>query len=545
MSGLEVAGVVLGGIPVIVNALQCYADGVATIKSVFQYEDVYLDIHASLVVSMTIFQQSCEELLRGLLLPDSQFCALIEKQEGWEDPDLINRLKLRMGDRDFQVYTKFTRRLRKRTLVLAEKLQLQSNFIPVFVVDGVVDEKKRKQFFKNPITRVRGAFEAAKLKKLVAEIGNDIEKLRDLSKGAMDLEEERHERALASTSAYWLSLRDNALRLFSALQSIWPHTCQSHSHKVSLRVDLPASNSIDEDSTLTRMTFHLGNNGHDDIGRDVTVYCNHSQASTIGRAFQHKKARFSLPSLPKEEPAQLCKPTAKIENLCTLLIQHYENPCLGFFPYQKWQYHLHDARDWPHSEGIMPLRGIFSARNRMGVTPRERCIFATRLASAVLQLFETPWLNQSWTLADVYVDCRENDGQIYIPKLFDRTSTTAFAPSKKKNVFVKNEIVFALGIALLELTYGKDIRSFTTADDLDENNREYALTLYSIADRLTREIQKIETPRFARAVAKCICPASDTYEFELTNDGFRNRFYLDVVQPLQQEYETLFPPKRY
>ena len=161
------------------------------------------------------------------------------------------------------------------------------------------------------------------------------------------------------------------------------------------------------------------------------------------------------------------------------------------------------------------------------------------LARTVMQLFDTPWLDQNWSLEDVYVDGGATDSQLYIPKTFDHAQRSFTHPTKRQ-AFVKNQMVFALGVALLELTYGKDIRCFKTPEDLDENNEENALTLYSIADRLTKEIRKIETPRFARAVAKCIFPASDTYDFELANEGFRNRFYLDVVQPLHSEYEILF-----
>ncbi|OCK92754.1 uncharacterized protein K441DRAFT_697498 [Cenococcum geophilum 1.58] len=540
MSGFEIAGIVLGGLPLIVTALERYADGVHLIKSGIHYETVYLDIQAELVLSMAIFRQCCEQLLRGLLIPDSQFCALVEKQEGWDDPDLIKKMQVRLGDRDYYVYSKFVKRLRKRIYLLAEKLQLQKDLTPVFVVNGVVDHKKEKQFFRNPMTRIKGAFEAEKLKKLVAEIGNDIEKLRDMSLGAIDLEEERHERTSISTSAYWWSLREHALRLFSALSGIWPHTCQSHKHQVNLRVEIPSSQQDESEITPMRLCFCLGSNTVDNVGRDVTIHSSQPPVTpTTSLTPQKKSTRFALPPLTETRYIQNCDSPEKIQDLCTALMGHSQKRCLGFLPVRQWHYHVHDARDWPHSSNLVPLRGLFTGRNRIGVTPRERCVYSAMLARIVMQLFDTPWLGQNWSLEDVYVDGGATNSQFYIPKMFDHAQRSFTHPTKRQ-AFVKNQMVFALGVALLELTYGKDIRCFKTPEDLDENNEENALTLYSIADRLTKEIQKIETPRFARAVAKCIFPASDTYDFELANEGYRNRFYLDVVQPLQSEYEILF-----
>ena len=77
------------------------------------------------MVSATVFQHSCEELLRGLVLPHSQFVALVEKHEGWDDKALTAKLKARMGERDFEVYTKFANRVNKRIVLLGEKLRLR------------------------------------------------------------------------------------------------------------------------------------------------------------------------------------------------------------------------------------------------------------------------------------------------------------------------------------------------------------------------------------------------------------------------------------
>lgn len=156
-------------------------------------------------------------------------------------------------------------------------------------------------------------------------------------------------------------------------------------------------------------------------------------------------------------------------------------------------------------------------------------------------MYETPWLRESWSLDDVYL--HSGGGlQLCIAKIFDQpsTGTNSIYPSVEQNSLVRNETVFALGVALLELAYGRDISHFKTPKDLDKNHCEHALTQFMIADRLTKEVQRNETRRFAFAVGKCICPASDSYDFSLSSDSFRKKFYQDVVVSLREEYEYLF-----
>ncbi|ORY06154.1 hypothetical protein BCR34DRAFT_36951 [Clohesyomyces aquaticus] len=354
----------------------------------------------------------------------------------------------------------------------------------------------------------------------------------------MILQEERKERATASTAAYWLAMRDHAYRLFSALHSLWPQSCCVHKHNVNLRVDPPISDEFHESLAITRLCFSLEKEGSDPIGKNVTMHS--SPALETNLSLQKKKARFDLPASSESGSSFKCPETRKIQNLCVVLAQRHHKPCLGYIHVQQWHYHAHQTRECPHSGNLIPLRAFSVGRNRAGIAPRERCLYSIMLASAVMQLFDTPWLATNWSLDDIFVDSKDIDGQLYVSKSFGEDSL-ASTRTRKINAFVKNQMIFALGVALLELSYGKDIMSFLEPEDLDDSNQRNALTVYFIADRLTKEIQRIEMPRFARAVSKCICPASDTYDFDLTNEGYRHRFYVDVVQPLQQEYETLFP----
>jgi len=108
---------------------------------------------------------------------------------------------------------------------------------------------------------------------------------------------------------------------------------------------------------------------------------------------------------------------------------------------------------------------------------------------------------------------------------------------KKRHRFVKNEMVFALGVALLELTHRCPILSFKEADDLNEFGQEDMMTEVSIATRLADNLNSFESENYAKAVLRCIRCSFDTFTYDLNNQEFRERFYEGVVLPLQLDYE--------
>jgi hypothetical protein len=163
------------------------------------------------------------------------------------------------------------------------------------------------------------------------------------------------------------------------------------------------------------------------------------------------------------------------------------------------------------------------------------------LASAVLQLHDTPWLNKSWDMKDIhFVD--NCDGvslidQIYVSKTFAPLSKTTCSTQLDSRDFLQNEMIFALGVALLELSYGKPIMSFKTAQDLDGQGKETVFTEYSIATRLIKRIEDRELRNYADAVIKCVRLNFETSTASLDDDDFRQRFYEGVLVPLQEDYE--------
>lgn len=273
---------------------------------------------------------------------------------------------------------------------------------------------------------------------------------------------------------------------------------------------------------------------------------------------------ISPPFSPRPPSSHISASAARIADLCEVLKQKTQSKCcLGFLDSQDnqpWQDHIYSVNPPSlHKDATQPAtlaeivherkNDILGTRqkyhsNRISIavsTDFFRCALALTLASAVLQLHDTPWLSKSWNMKDILFINHNTKatsplGQPYVSKVFTPTRCSQDSTISRSRCFTKNEIVFALGIALLELSHGKPISSFTTADDLDQGN-ETIYTEYSIANRLTKTIDQREFINYAQATLRCVTCNFGTFTNDLNNDDFRERFYQGVILPLQQDYE--------
>lgn len=94
-------------------------------KNMWRYESVFDNLHVSLVISLSIYKDSCEQLLSPWMFPESKLCELLEKPAGnaWQDAELNVSLRKRLGP-TYSLYTAAVRQLNKRIILLGKKLKL-------------------------------------------------------------------------------------------------------------------------------------------------------------------------------------------------------------------------------------------------------------------------------------------------------------------------------------------------------------------------------------------------------------------------------------
>jgi len=102
MSGLEVAGVVLGSLPLVISALEHYANGVHTAKRYWRYKSELRTLILQINTERGIFINTLEQLLSGLVRIEhmSEFLSN-PGGESWKDVDVQLKLRLRSA---YEVY---------------------------------------------------------------------------------------------------------------------------------------------------------------------------------------------------------------------------------------------------------------------------------------------------------------------------------------------------------------------------------------------------------------------------------------------------------
>jgi hypothetical protein len=97
MSGFEVAGAVLGVIPLIISALEHYQDGVRVIQRWRKYDRELQSLIRNIETERVRLQNVCEKLLDGLV-PPSQIDAMVENPGGdlWMNESIQKKIRDRL-----------------------------------------------------------------------------------------------------------------------------------------------------------------------------------------------------------------------------------------------------------------------------------------------------------------------------------------------------------------------------------------------------------------------------------------------------------------
>jgi hypothetical protein len=124
MSGLEIAGAVLGALPLIISALEHYATGVRTAKRFWRYKSVMEDLITQIDTQHGIFINTLELLLWGLVTVEQMTDLLIEPGgDGWRDAKLDSKLRDRLRSA-YDAYFRNVDGLNKSLVMIMGKLAL-------------------------------------------------------------------------------------------------------------------------------------------------------------------------------------------------------------------------------------------------------------------------------------------------------------------------------------------------------------------------------------------------------------------------------------
>jgi hypothetical protein len=97
MSGFEIAGVVLGSIPIVVSALEYYVKGLGILQNFHSYKRLLKSLILALKTEHINLQNVCEKLLVGIA-PQTCIEMMIREPFGkfWREEGINNKLRLRL-----------------------------------------------------------------------------------------------------------------------------------------------------------------------------------------------------------------------------------------------------------------------------------------------------------------------------------------------------------------------------------------------------------------------------------------------------------------
>lgn len=352
-------------------------------------------------------------------------------------------------------------------------------------------------------------------------------------------------------------IRKASVKLCSALNNLW--LCQDHvAHSANLRLSLDLGTSapvprskIDFNVMIANWTVDSG----DGLEKPVELFIE----SLVEEIPQHvnpsEEVHESSNSLPPQSPQNLCTDSA---SLCRHFYRQLEPTtaltCLGHIPgfvvYRSQQ-------KTQEFSGAIPITRVLSCGNgdrKMSIL--EKWKLAGLLATAVFHYHSTPWLRETWMDKDILFFETQAVGRpssLESPHLHlfqqPNDDTRNLTLAIYDDPFIKNKILFQLGMLLLELEFEESL------DILTEKWNSIIPSVQDSGESLTRRllVPKYHAgehlgPTYGRIVRMCLdCDFGlGIPVYSLNDRSVQEAFYLQIIcqfKELVPKWETLYGTK--
>lgn len=487
MSGIEVAGLVLGAFPLIISCLEHWHKA-AKVGGFFwrvrkEYEICLHDAQFNEI----LYRKNLEELLLPIMTDEIEMAHLIGDPGGigWSDPALRDRLEARL-QKSYGLYMGILGEMNETAKELRKHLSLDDSDVQNNLAspDATVqrqqaslqpDRLSKYAYFKSKWTyetfRLRFSFTEDIRKDLfdrLKECNNRLEKLLNKSDKISALQNvapgnRKHASALAAVFKKSSTKSD---RLFRALQTAWHCSCQLQ-HVANLRLE---HRTLADVCFEVILMFDATSSWNDTPWSWQELQCGHMLDCSIQNTFATPSQTSSVgPPAPKRRKLVAFKPPASNTvqsdcpmeltiQLCQRLGKGKDGDCIGIISHDGEQYHLH-----PFAHRVRLLDSEPLTLNQILLTNgdgtfdrRERYSVALLLASSVAQLQFTPWLRTGLTKDDVlFYPCKEDDCLISYHEPFIRQGFRDCDDHPQPDSGIDDYNFFSLGILLLELCFGK------------------------------------------------------------------------------------------
>ncbi|KAI9740454.1 MAG: hypothetical protein M1834_005034 [Cirrosporium novae-zelandiae] len=290
---------------------------------------------------------------------------------------------------------------------------------------------------------------------------------------------------------------------------------------------------------------------------NLNAWLRKSSPSRPGRA-PRRTVTFTVPNIKlglddPNQPSQkvpvrsVVKPE-RITLLCKALREMKKEACLGLLSDERQQeYCISVMKSMVFQESyghVVSLDSLLSETRRL--EKKDRLALGIKICSTLLQLHGTPWLRENWKKSDISFSDKQSHilARPLLTKNFlcgensqPPEQLTSSHPSQEFPQ-VRNQILFTLGIALIELWFGKRLEDLRIAADKGINGEVNSITDFSAARRLCEEVYDEAGEWYGDAVRRCIYCEFDQRDNNLHTDSLKEAIHRGVIVPLEENLKS-------
>ncbi|KAH7092033.1 hypothetical protein FB567DRAFT_420710, partial [Paraphoma chrysanthemicola] len=262
MSGVEIAGLVLGALPLLIHALENYHASLDILKDWHTVQRAYRHSLRTLGIQKVLFEGNVERFLLPLVVDDDELRVLMANPagKGWENPELEKRLQQRLPE-SYHLFIDTIVNINRIVEALKKELGVTNPSFQARVdKNGTVHKSSSRV---DLLSRANFEFQAKRIKfslkktsrerlfRELEEACNQMQKLLEIDDQVATARQQRKTSQTArlinrKMSDFWR----HAKRLHEALIKSWQCGCVSHTANLGLA-------SVTSDRTEFDMLFGL------------------------------------------------------------------------------------------------------------------------------------------------------------------------------------------------------------------------------------------------------------------------------------------------
>ncbi|KAF2262757.1 hypothetical protein CC78DRAFT_519767 [Lojkania enalia] len=539
MSGIEIAGLVLGAFPILIHALESYRESAEVLVDWWRIQRAYKKCKQDLHYHRILFEGNIERFLLPLIVDDDELKTLMADPAGdaWEDKELETRLTERLP-KSYGLFLDIMSDINELMEALKKELGVNNSKFQASVNPSgtlIKSNASRKDILsisnvEFQAKRIKFSLKKSSRERLFSQLQQANDRMRNLLESNDHVTAARRRRETVKTpsivsrkmSEFWL----HAKRLHEALSKAW--LCGCATHVANLQLQHRTSEKVEFD-----VLFHLGSSSDRGGWRETKIKMipGDSLIGSSGFNINVPKSIQNVDQAPRQvhwggadDPRQQTSPQGhvnQIKDLCSTL-STAGSDCFGFLDEDEHRFVLYPGSRIPSMDRFSTTTLDYLLQDAYSLTRRSRYHLALTLASSYLQLGATPWFNAPLG----------KDSIIFLQESSDPESILLDQPYirreiSKVSVQLASNTISSLGIRLLELCFGTPLENSKFRKQLPPGDEISAPILdYVAAIQWSRRVSEEAGPEFADAIEWCL------HTNELSDGSWRKELWAHVIVPL-------------